>query len=331
MDAIRERWSLAGAAAPATEIGSHLFEKEILRVGSWVHPLTKKVVSFTRDRLAHLAENFKRMTGQQIDVVVPDGHSYKAVDNKGFVRGMRVDGDKLVGVFEIPDEAVARQLGGTIRGVSASIDPDFVDRQGNHLGAAIEHVALTPYPVVTGQDNFIRLTASDGAAVEVIQLEPVQEESGMDKSVEQLAAELETGKQQLAAQEAEYKTQLAARDAELRTFKLAAVEAEITGLLADGKICASDKSKNALRVLLSADDVTAPKLQLSTKGADGKEVIQEFSPAAAMRDFLAELPKGCVVNLSRITGTATADTDEEKKAQEEADKFLQAGGHKKKA
>jgi hypothetical protein len=296
----RSVWHLAGVATVAQPIGGNLFLKEVLRAGEkWVHPVTKKIVSFTRDELKGFADNFRRMTSQKIDVPVPDGHSYKAADNRGFTRGLHLDGDALMGIVEIPDATTAEQLGKTITAVSASIDPNFTDREGNHLGAVIEHIALTPMPVVTGQGNFTRLTADDGAAVEAIQLDRVPEETDMgDKgaggaatpTVEQLSAE----KEQLSAQ-------VTARNAEIKKLRLAAVDAEVEGLLKEGRIPATDEAKSAVRALLAADGGDTPKLQLAAKGSDGAATTVEKSPAEAFRQFLAAIPKGRICPVGEAT------------------------------
>jgi hypothetical protein len=328
----REVYALSSAASAARPLGSNLFEKVLIRAGTWIHPTKKFTVETTIERMKAWARNFGEMAAAGIRVPVPYGHSYDPRDNAGHVLGMRVDGDSLVAVLEIPRAEDAARIGTTACDVSVSLNPNFSDGSGHAYGEVIEHVAITNYPVVAGQENFKRLTASDGAAVEVIQFSLVQEESGMDKTAEQLSAELKA-KDDLAAAEGEKTrlalaakdTQLSAQAAELKKFQMAAVDVEIDGLLAKGKICASDASKDAARLLLSADGEGAARLQLSTKGADGKDVVTEMTPAAAFRQFLSQLPEGRVVQLGRLTGDGKGKSEEEEvKAQ--AEKNLAAAG-----
>ena len=156
----RVLWEMsAGETAAAAAVGPGRFEKELLRVGRWAHPAGKFVLEVTRDRLTRWVENFRRMLAKGIPVPVPYGHSYDARDNAGFVREMRVEEDRLVGVLEIPREEDARRLGATATAVSVSVNPEFVDGQGERLGEVIEHVAITNYPIVAGQANFVPLAA----------------------------------------------------------------------------------------------------------------------------------------------------------------------------
>jgi len=159
-------WSVAsGTTATAHRMDCGLFEKELLRVGRWVHPAKKFILDVTRERMAVWVANFRRMLEKGIRVPVPYGHSYDPRDNAGFLVEMKADGDMLVGKFEIPREEDAARLGSVATDVSVSVNPDFVDGQGEHFGEVIEHVAITNYPVVAGQSNFVALEAADGRRI----------------------------------------------------------------------------------------------------------------------------------------------------------------------
>jgi len=162
MDNSKVLWEMStGEAAAGARLACGRFEKELLRVGRWIHPAKKLVVDVTRERLSRWAENFRRMLAKGIRVPVPYGHSYDPRDNAGFVTDMRVEGDSLVGVLEIPRDEDAARVGSVATDVSVSVNPSFVDGEGDSFGEVIEHVAITNYPVVSGQANFVPIAAEN--------------------------------------------------------------------------------------------------------------------------------------------------------------------------
>lgn len=180
----------ATGAAGAVAAGQGLFEKELLRVGRWAHPAGKFVLDVTRERLARWVEGFRRMAARGIRVPVPYGHSYDARDNAGFVREMRVEGDRLVGVLDIPRDDDAARLGATATAVSVSVNPDFVDGSGERFGEVIEHVAVTNYPIVSGQENFVPLADEGRAEVVRLEMEVITTEAQGHRGKQQLKIDL---------------------------------------------------------------------------------------------------------------------------------------------
>ena len=85
----------------------------------------------------------------------------KALDNTGLWRpSFLAHGDKLVGVVEPKDKAVAEKLAnGSISGVSALIDFNQKDtKTGKIFDEVLTHVCLTDYPVITGMGEFLKLS-----------------------------------------------------------------------------------------------------------------------------------------------------------------------------
>lgn len=110
----------------------------------------------------------------------------------------------------------------------------------------------------------------------------------------------DAAKAQLARIEGE-KTQLAAENAtlreKLRLGRERDVDAEIAGMLADGKILASDENKADIKALMLADE-SHGAIQLSAKcgAAEARGTVAE-----TFRRFLSRLPKGCIVQLGQKT------------------------------
>ena len=70
-----------------------------------------------------------------------------------------LDTSKMYGIHEFTDQASA-DLANRVGQVSVLIDKDMTDGAGNSYGEAIRHVAVTPEPIVPGQQDFVRLAAS---------------------------------------------------------------------------------------------------------------------------------------------------------------------------
>lgn len=141
--------------------GPRRFEKDILRVGNWTHPLTGQPVQITQERIERLAADTElyRETCDRKAIPFPDGHTFDAKKNLGYWTGFRVDGDRLIGTVEVTDEEAARKIEqGSIRSVSARIDPDVRDTRGRVFAEAFTHVCATPIPVLDGQQDFVKLS-----------------------------------------------------------------------------------------------------------------------------------------------------------------------------
>jgi hypothetical protein len=141
--------------------GPKRFKKDILRVGRWKHPVTGQDVEITQERIQRLAAATEqyRQTMDRKAIPFPDGHTFDAKKNLGYWTEFGVEGDRLVGTVEVTDEEAARKIEqGSIRSVSARIDPDLRDTAGNVYAEAMTHVCATPIPVLDGQQDFVKLS-----------------------------------------------------------------------------------------------------------------------------------------------------------------------------
>lgn len=141
--------------------GPKRFKKDILRVGRWKHPVTGQDVDITQDRIERLATATEqyRQTMDRKAIPFPDGHTFDAKKNLGYWTSFAVEGDRLVGVVEVTDDEAARKIEqGSIRSVSARIDPEVRDTKGAVYSEAMTHVCATPIPVLDGQQDFVKLS-----------------------------------------------------------------------------------------------------------------------------------------------------------------------------
>lgn len=154
-----------GAAFKAT--AAHSYEKEVLRVGKWIHPSTGQSVEVSYARLHALASaTNKYMRSSDGRLPFPDGHNFDAKKNLGWWTGFRVHGDRLIGTVSVTDEEAARRIDdGSLLGVSAWIEKDVSDTRSNQYPEVMKHVCATPVPVVDGLADFTALSQEASEAL----------------------------------------------------------------------------------------------------------------------------------------------------------------------
>ncbi|MFH1730715.1 MAG: hypothetical protein ABIF82_03560 [Planctomycetota bacterium] len=159
--------------------GGRKFWKELIREGRWINAKAGFTLQVDRGRLAQWARNFHEMAGAGIRVPVPWGHSYDPRDNAGFVEEIELRDGGLWALLNVPNEDDAAKVGATVRAVSVSVNPNFIDGSGRNWGEVIEHVALTNYPVVTDQGDFIQ-AGDEGEGKRAIALELAPDDKPVD-------------------------------------------------------------------------------------------------------------------------------------------------------
>lgn len=138
--------------------------KDLLAVGTYVPPNKAWTLQVDPDRLHKLARRFSSMqaAGVRVPLISVDAkgaHNWKPENGRGYLTGVAVQGDRLIGDIElIGDDAI--KLAGRTE-VSVGIHPDFRDGSGNSHGEAIDHVAICLNPVVPNQQSW-RIAASRG-------------------------------------------------------------------------------------------------------------------------------------------------------------------------
>jgi hypothetical protein len=162
------------------EVAPRRFKKEVLRVGRWVHPATGEDLDFDRAFLERLVRDTTRWIELGNKVWFPAGHTVDVRANLGFWPRFELEGDRLVGVVDVLDDAAAASVGKTIQDVSAAIHLGPLASTGEELDAVIEHVAATPEPVIPGQTNFVRLAREAGRQLmDQVDLTPVRSALGL--------------------------------------------------------------------------------------------------------------------------------------------------------
>jgi len=153
-------WSLSLPESGKQErIELSKFWKELIREGTWVAPYRNGMeLKVTPERMKRWVEKFYEMKRDGVRVPVPYGHTLDPERNAGWLEELEIRGNALYGLLNVPLVEDASKMGETIRDVSICVNPDMraslSDGRVKQYGEAIEHVALTLKPVVTGQKNF---------------------------------------------------------------------------------------------------------------------------------------------------------------------------------
>lgn len=139
--------------------GVEVYDKDILRVGTYVHPRRKWRLAVDRARLDRLIAAFNRMRANGVDVEVTVDHSLSADDVRGYITKLWRDGDVLYARHEFRN---AGDLPRRCRNTSVWIERNYRDGHGTSYGDAIVHNSLVQGPVMPGQREFIPVAASRG-------------------------------------------------------------------------------------------------------------------------------------------------------------------------
>lgn len=155
------------------------FQKDILRVGRWIHPVHGYEVTFERPDLEAIASETNRMISNGHKVPFPDGHTTAARENMGHWSRFWVEGDVLMGELSAA-EAEKHRVGDAIQDVSAYIHDEILQGTGETYGPVLEHVCGTSYPVIESQGNFVKLSRDgDEVRVPVLELDTVPADRGL--------------------------------------------------------------------------------------------------------------------------------------------------------
>ncbi len=135
------------------------FQKEVIKVGKYIHPATKKAFEITVDTLNHWVATFNRWIGNGNQVPIPLGHSKinNPEANAGWVTGLAVENNSLIGIMELVDPKLALTTD-----VSICVEPEITDGKGVKYSNIISHIALCTDPVIAGLDKFMKLSLSKG-------------------------------------------------------------------------------------------------------------------------------------------------------------------------
>lgn len=137
-----------------------VYTKDLIKCGRWTIPDTGQNLDVDTARIDGWVDTFNRLTAAGYSVPVPDGHTFTADKNRGFVLAMFRDGDTLRAKMKLIGEdgiaAAARNF------VSIYAPAKFKYSDGKTYHDAITHVALTPVPVIPGQEGFSAIAASLG-------------------------------------------------------------------------------------------------------------------------------------------------------------------------
>lgn len=132
------------------------FVKDLIRLGSYTKASTDQSLDVTSEKLQHWADTANAMNTAGVKIPVNLDHEMSADATRGYARDFFVSGGTLFATIDLIGQDAIDMAGRTE--VSIGLTPKIVDGKGNEYENAIEHVALTSFPVVPGQGGFIKLS-----------------------------------------------------------------------------------------------------------------------------------------------------------------------------
>lgn len=149
---------IALSGASTIEQGGTRFVKDIIRAGTFRHPITGAEIEVTPARMDHWVDVFEEIIEDGFDVEATVDHSASADDVVGYIREMYRDGDRLMAVFDFPTER-GQELARTVKNVSVEIMPEWKKGDGKVYKDALSRVSIVQEPVIPGQSEFQALSA----------------------------------------------------------------------------------------------------------------------------------------------------------------------------
>lgn len=137
------------------------YSKDLIQVGTYVHPVQGWTLDVTRDRLDEWAATFHKMRINGVPVEVVKDHSFKAQDKIGELVDVFRDGDVLVGIHEFVGQD-SIDLAKKVGTVSIWLEQNFADGKGILYGEAILHSSLVQQAIVPDQEGFVPVEVAAG-------------------------------------------------------------------------------------------------------------------------------------------------------------------------
>lgn len=156
--------NFSGQICDLEKIEMGVYKKEILRTGNYAHPQYPNApFDVTVERIKKWITNFKNKIVDFVPVPISGEKGHRNADdpklNKGEVldvwqEGNMEGGISFFGKIKIDDETSVLIDQGKLRGVSASISPNYLDKFGKNVGEVFTHLLLTNIPYITGTAPF---------------------------------------------------------------------------------------------------------------------------------------------------------------------------------
>ena len=337
-----------------------VYSKDIIRIGEYVHPVFGWRLNVTHDRMEKWAKTFNAMKSAGIDVEMVKDHKLTADSVMGYLLSLKVDGDVLMGTFEVLGQKNI-ELVGIVRNVSAGIDREFSSGSGTNFGEAITHVAVVQQPVAGNQQGFKPIHLSrlsnyekpsllldlSNPETDIMKIEQLREALGMGEELteenagEMLAKTLKGYRDKLAKMEAAGKSKSEPKgekeeDDEKKAAsaippdlaeQMAATAADrLDGLVDKGKITPAVRDKLAASLIGDTGDRNLMTMSIGTSGKTS--ILSSVVDALAENDpvLLGEKTKSQSMILSRQTPGDTKDNAAAIK--ETTDEMIDAAGGK---
>ena len=283
----------------ATKLGPRTYRKRILRYGRWQHDAAPGgILSVDRGYGRRLVENF---TGKVFDTVGanighPKNDQERIATAAGDIVGLEDADDGVYATVTVPPKVAEDIDEGRIKGCSAGIIPEYVDKEiggrGN-VGPVLDHLAFTNKPYIKDLGDFSPVHLADDSKIVLLSLTTTTPPEGKTMDKTELIAKAKELGIDIEALEADA-GKLPALTTELEAAKAKIPAKPVEEIAAEAKVAAGQELTTALAEALSAnklitlaEDGTKPSLS-DVVGAIAK-AIQEPKDALLLSEATADV------------------------------------------
>ena len=138
---------------PTNGITTKRYKKDLIQTGIYSHPVEGWKMTVDTANMHYWVKTFQDMKANGVKVPILATHDFNdATDTMGYIDDMYIENNKLYAIHEFRGE---KNIETALVNGQVSIGIKTVkDGKGNEYKNAIQHVAITPTPVVPNQDEF---------------------------------------------------------------------------------------------------------------------------------------------------------------------------------
>jgi hypothetical protein len=173
------------------QLEDNLLRKQILRFGKWIHKnAIGGMLNVTKEYAEKIVKNFNNKAVE--NVYVPLGHTNDPLKNTGEVVELLKTKKGLDAIIKIKDKEILSKIKkGLIKGISASIDEDFIKKDtGKTVGPTLRHAALVLEPYIKGLQPFIHLEEENNKELIELTYSKSDQLTDINKSLDRLDEKL---------------------------------------------------------------------------------------------------------------------------------------------
>lgn len=165
------------------ELEGKEYWKEVIKAGLYKHPQDEtKEIKVTDNLISEWVSNFKAKAIKDVPIPITHAEVKDPSKNTGFITDLQQRGSSLWAKMNIAREEIAQAVGNTIKGVSLSSIPNYINEKGEWFGNVIDHICLTNSPHIQDVEGFMQAESDNG--YNILHFERKEERKNMPETKE---------------------------------------------------------------------------------------------------------------------------------------------------